>query len=61
MHQNVSSPVDEQVFLNPEAVGASITPAAVAVGPSGGAGLPGIGRRILLVTVQIRQLSTFPP
>lgn len=61
MYQNFSSPIDKQVFLNPEAVGASVTPAAVAIGPSGGAGLPGIGRRILLITVQIRQLSAFTP
>lgn len=58
MHQNYS-PIDEQVFLNPETVSASITPAAVAVGTSGGAGLSGIGRWILIITVQIRQLSTF--
>lgn len=59
MHQKLQSPVDEQVLLHPETVGPTVAPAAVAVSASRGPRLSGIGRRILIVAVQIRQLSAF--
>lgn len=56
----VGIPVDKQVFLHPEAVCAAITSSGVAFGPPGGAGLSGICRWVLLVTVQLGQIATFP-
>lgn len=56
----VSIPIDKQVFLNPEAVCAAITSPSVAFGPPRGARLSGICRWVLLVTVQLRQIATFP-
>lgn len=53
-------PIDKQVFLHPEAVCAAITSAGVAFGPPRGARLSGISRWVLLVTVQLRQIATFP-
>lgn len=52
-------PIDKQVFLHPETVCAAITTSTVAVGTPGGTRLSGICRWILVVTVQIRQISTF--
>lgn len=54
------APVDKQVFLHSEAVCAAVTSPGVAFGPPRGARLPGICRWVLLVTVQLRQIATFP-
>lgn len=59
MHQKLQSPIDEQVLLHPETVGPTVTSTAVAVGASRGPRLSGVGRRILVIAVQIRQLAAF--
>lgn len=56
----VTIPIDKKVFLHPEAVCTAITSPGVAFGPPRGARLSGICRWVLFVTVQVRQVATFP-
>ena len=58
LSSKVYVPIDEQVLLHPETVGASVASSTVAVGAPGGPRLSGVGRRILIVAV-IGQVSTF--
>lgn len=61
-NQNIKlffKPVNQQVLLHPETVGAAVTPSTVAVGASGGARVSRVGGRIFIITIQIRHVSSF--
>lgn len=54
-------PIDKQVFLHAEAVGAAVAYSAVALGAPGGPGLPGVGGRVLVIAIQVREVASLAP
>ena len=54
-------PVDQQVLLHAEAVGAAVSRATVPLRPAGGAGVSGAVGRVLVIAVQVRQLGPTLP
>ena len=49
------------MLLHPEAVCAAVAVSGVALRAPGRAGLPGVGRWVLIVAVRLRQLSALTP